>query len=88
MCAKCSLLNQSKKYIHNMDYIRLLINIVLSGLFYYFFGQVNIERFSNAGVSVTKYDEIMSEFPPPGEAAEHDWTFFLIVFFKQFLLST
>ena len=54
-----------------MDYIRLLINIVLSGLFYYFFGQVNIERFSNAGVSVIKYDEILSEVPPPGEA-KHD----------------
>ena len=54
-----------------MDYIRLLINIALSGLFYYFFGRLNIERFSNAGVSVTKYDEILSEFPSPGEA-KHD----------------
>ena len=77
---KCvSLLNQSQKFIHNMDmdYIRLLINIVLTGLFYYFFGQVNVERFSNAGISVTKYDEILSEFPPPGEA-KHDLTFLVL----------
>ena len=69
---KCVLIAQPvAKNIHNMDYIRLFINIVLTGLFYYFFGRVNVERFSNAGISVTKYDEILSEFPPPGEA-KHD----------------
>ena len=52
-----------------MDYIRLLISIALSGMFYYFFGQVNIDRFSLAGVSVTKYQEVLSEFPPPGEVS-------------------
>lgn len=52
---------------HNMDYIRLLINLALSGIFYYFFGQVNIDKFSHAGVSVTKYQEVLAEFPPPGK---------------------
>lgn len=52
---------------HNMDYIRLIINLALSGIFYYFFGQVNIDRFSHAGVSVTKYQEVLAEFPSPGE---------------------
>lgn len=66
-----------------MDYIRLLINIALSGMFYYFFGQVNIDRFSLAGVSVTKYQEVLSEFPPPGEVTPSNH-FILLYNFSDF----
>ena len=50
-----------------MDYIRLLLTIFMGGIFYYFFGQVNIEKFSDAGLSVTKYNEILYDMPMPGK---------------------
>ena len=52
---------------HQMDYIRLIINIVLTIVFYYFFGSVNITKFSKASVSFTKLEETMTRVPSPGK---------------------
>ena len=49
-----------------MDYIRLVINIILTIAFYYFFGRVNIDTFSQASVSYTKREETMTKVPSPG----------------------
>ena len=51
---------------HQMDYIRLVINIVLTIAFYYLFGRVNIATFSKASVSITKIEETMTKVPSPG----------------------
>ena len=48
-----------------MDYMRIFMNVFLSGVFYYFFGRINIERFSQAGVSVTKFEETFMKVPSP-----------------------
>ena len=50
-----------------MDYIRLVINIILTVAFYYFFGRVNIATFSQASVSLTTKEEIMTKVPSPGK---------------------
>ena len=50
-----------------MDYIRLVINIILTIAFYYFFGRVNIATFSKASVSITKIEETMTKVPSPGK---------------------
>ncbi len=50
-----------------MDYIRLVINIILTVAFYYFFGRVNIATFSQASVSFTKIEETMTKVPSPGK---------------------
>ena len=52
---------------HQMDYIRLVINIILTIAFYYFFGRVNIDTFSQASVSYTKREETMDKVPSPGK---------------------
>ena len=49
-----------------MDYIRLVINIILTIAFYYFFGRVNIATFSQASVSFTTKEETMTKVPSPG----------------------
>ena len=51
-----------------MDYIRLVINIILTIAFYYFFGRVNIATFSQASVSFTKREETMTKVPSPGNS--------------------
>ena len=50
-----------------MDYIRLIINLILTITFYYFFGRVNITKFSQRSVSVTKTEETMTKVPSPGK---------------------
>ena len=50
-----------------MDYIRLVINIILTIAFYYLFGRVNIATFSQASVSFTKIEETMTKVPSPGK---------------------
>ena len=50
-----------------MDYIRLIINVILTITFYYFFGRVNITKFSQKSVSVTKTEETMTKVPSPGK---------------------
>ena len=57
-----------------MDYIRLIINIVLTIVFYYFFGRVNITKFSKASVSVTKSEETMTKVPSPGKKDLNNFT--------------
>ena len=49
-----------------MDYIRLILNVILTITFYYFFGRVNITKFSQRSVSVTKTEETMEKVPSPG----------------------
>ena len=57
-----------------MDYIRLIINIVLTIVFYYFFGRVNITKFSKGSVSVTKLEETMTKVPSPGKKDMNNFT--------------
>ena len=57
-----------------MDYIRLIINIVLTIAFYYFFGRVNITKFSKASVSATKLEETMTKVPSPGKKDLNNFT--------------
>ena len=45
--------------------MRVFMNLFLSGVFYYFFGRINIERFSQAGVSVAKFEETFMKVPSP-----------------------
>ncbi len=49
-----------------MDYTRLFMNILLTIVFYYFFGRVNIATFSQASVSFTTKEETMTKVPSPG----------------------
>ena len=49
-----------------MDYGRILMHIALTTVFFIFFGNVNIDRFNNDGVSITKFEETVVDVPPPG----------------------
>ena len=50
-----------------MEYTRLIINMILTLAFYYFFGRANITKFSKASVSVTETEETMTKVPSPGK---------------------
>ena len=49
-----------------MDYGRIFMHIALTTIFFIFFGNVNIDRFNNDGVSITTFEETVVEVPPPG----------------------
>ena len=49
-----------------MEYGRLLLHIILTIIFYIFFGNESIEKFNNKGVSITKFEETVVDVPPPG----------------------
>ena len=51
-----------------MNYARISMHIALTAIFFIFFGNVNIDRFNNDGVSITKFEETVIDVPPPGNS--------------------
>ena len=51
-----------------MNYGRISMHIALTAIFFIFFGNVNIDRFNNDGVSITKFEETVLDVPPPGNS--------------------
>ena len=49
-----------------MEYKRLLMSLILIVVVYFLFGQVNVDRFLQGGISVTKFKETSLKIPSPG----------------------